>query len=540
MVKFKTSTGWVAVENWGYALQGINGKPANANLLASATHDLLVIDSSRDGTNAGRFSPDEIVRMKDGMGGRSVVVSYISIGEASDYRDYWHKNWTVGGEAPGKLTGKAPDWLGPLNPDWPESRKVRYWDKDWQKIIFNDRKTGDLDAIVKAGFDAAYLDIVDGYYFWGAEVSAKDREPGDPKNVKQAAQRMVDFIVALTDHARETNPDFFVIPQNGAWIINDLGSDTARKKAYLDAIGAIAVEDVYHGGDADENNPLNPDEETIEVLKRDFLDNGKPVFAVDYIDGSRRVAQFEKLALEDGFIPFAAPERDLDRLVGTHDGSPAYIRPTAKADTLRGSKLSDRIDGLAGDDSIHGRGGDDTLLGGRGSDRLSGGSGEDRLYGGSGRDVLLGGAGHDRLYGEAGADRLSGGAGNDRLSGGGGNDRLSGGAGNDVVIGGSGSDQFVFETRLGKANVDTIRDFDVSGDRILLDQDIFAKLKPGALSASAFVIGAKATDDADRIVYDSKTGALSYDADRSGRGAAVQFAKIGAGLDLTAADFLVF
>ncbi len=539
MVKFETSTGWVAVKNWGYALQGINGKPANANLLASATHDLLVIDSSRDGTNAGRFSHDEIVRMKDGMGGRSVVVSYISIGEASDYRDYWHKNWTVGGEAPGKLTGKAPDWLGPLNPDWPESRKVRYWDKDWQKIIFNDKKTGDLDAIVKAGFDAAYLDIVDGYYFWGAEVSAKDREPGDPKNVKQAAQRMVDFIVALTDHARETNPDFFVIPQNGAWIINDLGSDTARKKAYLDAIGAIAVEDVYHGGDADENNLLNPDEETIEVLKRDFLDNGKPVFAVDYIDGTKRVAQFEKLALKDGFIPFAAPERDLDRLVGTHEGSQAYIRPTAKADTLRGSNLPDRIDGLAGDDSIHGRSGDDTLLGGRGNDRLSGGGGEDRLYGGSGVDVLLGGAGDDRLYGEAGDDRLSGGAGNDRLSGGGGNDRLSGGAGSDVLIGGSGSDQFVFDTRLGKANVDTIREFDVSADRILLDQDIFAKLKPGTLSASAFVIGAKATDGADRIVYDSKTGALSYDADGSGRGAVVHFAKIGAGLDLTAADFLV-
>ncbi|SOC40232.1 uncharacterized protein (TIGR01370 family) [Rhizobium subbaraonis] len=82
MVKFKTSTGWVAVQNWGYALQGINGKPANADLLASATHDLLVIDSSRDGTNGGRFFHDEIARMKDGMGGRSVVVSYISIGEA--------------------------------------------------------------------------------------------------------------------------------------------------------------------------------------------------------------------------------------------------------------------------------------------------------------------------------------------------------------------------------------------------------------------------------------------------------------------------
>ena len=189
MLKFKTSTGTVRVDNWGYQLQGRNGL-LDPSLLASATHDLLVIDSSRDGTDAFRFSRDEITRMKDGMGGRSVVVSYTSIGEASEFRDYWRPGWTVTGDADSKLTGRAPDWLGPVNPDWPESRKVRYWDKDWQKIIFNDRKTGEVDAIVKAGFDAAYLDIVDGYYFWGAEVDARDQEAGDPANVKQAAQRM--------------------------------------------------------------------------------------------------------------------------------------------------------------------------------------------------------------------------------------------------------------------------------------------------------------------------------------------------------------
>jgi cysteinyl-tRNA synthetase, unknown class len=88
MLKFKTSTGTVAVDNWGYQLQGLNGDPQNVNLLISATHDLLVIDSSRDGTNSGRFTTSDVARMKDGMGGRSVVVSYISIGEASDFRDY--------------------------------------------------------------------------------------------------------------------------------------------------------------------------------------------------------------------------------------------------------------------------------------------------------------------------------------------------------------------------------------------------------------------------------------------------------------------
>ncbi|WP_428429775.1 MJ1477/TM1410 family putative glycoside hydrolase [Pararhizobium sp.] len=501
---FKTSTGTVAVDNWGYQLQGLNGSPQNIDLLVSATHDLLVIDSSRDGTNNGRFTIDEVARMKDGMGGRSVVVSYISIGEASDFRDYWDKDWTVNGNATGKLTSEAPDWLGPVNPDWPESRKVRYWDADWQNTMFNSRKTGDLDAIVKAGFDAAYLDIIDAYYFWGAEVPKAVRQPGDPVNQKQAAQRMVDFVVALTEHARKTNPDFFVIPQNGAWILNDLGSDSARRKAYLDVIGGIAVEDLYYRGDKDENNPLKPDKETIAILKRDFIDKGIPVFVVDYISGSDRVAAFNKMVLADGFIPFAAPERDLDRLIDTHDGDPAYIKPTAQADTLKGSKLADTIDGLGGDDKINGREGNDTLLGGAGNDRLWGGTG------------------------------------NDRISGGTGNDKLYGGAGKDTLTGGSGKDHFLFDTKLAAGNIDKLTDFSVADDLLLLDHTIFSKLPAGPLKASAFVIGSKAADAGDRIIYNSKTGDLFYDADGTGKGVAIQIAQLTPGLKLTADDFLIF
>ena len=485
MLKFKTSTGTVAVDNWGYQLQGLNGNPQNVDQLVSATHDLLVIDSSRDGTNAGRFTMDEVARMKDGMGGRSVVVSYISIGEASDFRDYWDKDWTTTGEATGQLTDEAPDWLGPVNPDWPESRKVRFWDPDWQNTMFNDGKTGDLDAIVKAGFDSAYLDIVDAYYFWGAEVPNGDRHPGDPANQKEAAQRMVDFVVDMTKHARETNPDFFVIPQNGAWILNDLGNDTARKKAYLDAIGGIAVEDLYYRGDKDENNPLKPDEETIAILKRDFLDKGIPVFVVDYISGGSRVDAFNKMVLADGFIPFAAPERDLDRLTGTYDGDPAYIRPTASADLLRGSKLGDKINGLAGDDTILGREGNDTLLGGKG---------QDKLYGGAGKDILTGG---------------------------------------------SGKDQFVFDTKPSAGNVDRVTDFNTVDDRLVLDHDVFSKLAVGALKASAFVVGVKAADAGDRLIYDNRTGKLFYDADGTGKAAAVQIAQLDSHLKLTADDFLI-
>lgn len=318
MPTFETSSGPVSVENWGYQLQGRKGRLKPKDFI-DTPHDLLVIEASRDGSDAGRFTADDIARIQNASGERTVVAAYISIGEAEEYRDYWQTDWTTTGTARGRLTDAAPGWLGPLNPNWPESRKVRYWDEDWQDIVFNDAGTGRLDAIVASGADAAYLDIVDAYYFWGAEATARQREAGDPKNEKQAAKRMVDFIVEMTEHARETNPDFFVIPQSAPWIVDALGKDQARRGAFLDAIGAVAVEDLYFRGNKDENNRLNPDEETIEILKRDYLDNGIPVFVVDYLNNRKKVETFYELAREDGFIPYAAPSRELDRLGTPHD-----------------------------------------------------------------------------------------------------------------------------------------------------------------------------------------------------------------------------
>src|SRR5690606_32239541 len=138
--------------------------------------------------------------------GRKVLLSYISVGEVEDFRDTWNEAWTKNGKASGALTAAAPDWLGPLNPDWPESRKVRYWDPDWQAIAFER-----IEAIAGQGFDGAYLDIVDAYYFWAHEARAADREPGDPRSGSKAAALMIDFIVDLAAHARTVNPDFVLI-----------------------------------------------------------------------------------------------------------------------------------------------------------------------------------------------------------------------------------------------------------------------------------------------------------------------------------------
>lgn len=320
-----TSDGPVNVANWGYQLQGEDDSALSHEAIAAAPHDLMVVDFSGFGDEGSKFTPEQVAAMKQrpGGAGRRVLAAYVSIGEASEFRSYWDDTpgaWTSDGTASGSLATTAPTWLGPTNPDWPESRKVRYWETGWQSVLYNDAGTGWLDQVVTQGFDAAYLDIVDAYYFWGEEATPSQKSPGDPQDAQDAARRMVDLIVAMTAHARQSNPSFFVIPQNGAFILNDmdfagsLAEDPARRAAFLDAVGAIAVEDVFFGGDADENNPYGPDDETITVLQQDFLAAGKPVFAVDYLNDASLVERFYGAALEEGFVPYAAGSRGLDTL----------------------------------------------------------------------------------------------------------------------------------------------------------------------------------------------------------------------------------
>jgi hypothetical protein len=123
------------------------------------------------------------------------------------------------------------------------------------------------------------------------------------------------------------------------------------------------------------------------------------------------------------------------------------------------------------------------------------------------------------------------------IVGNGGNDRINGQGGNDVLTGGAGSDTFVFDTALGTSNVDTITDFAPGVDKIMLSSKVFTSLWVQELGTDVFRVGTNALDHNDHIIYDQATGALSYDADGSGSGAAVQFAKVAPGLALSAADF---
>jgi parallel beta-helix repeat protein len=215
---------------------------------------------------------------------------------------------------------------------------------------------------------------------------------------------------------------------------------------------------------------------------------------------------------------------------------------SSKSNTLLGNDNINVMRGLGGNDVIRGRGADDKLYGGTGNDKVYGDSGDDWLYGDSGNDKVYGGSGFDRIYGSSGHDTVDGGSGNDLIDG---------GSGNDILYGRAGSDTFVFKSRLGspstdrKVSFDTIKDFNVTFDSLWLDNAVFRKLGSGTssdpkqLNKEFFVTGTKAREKDDYLIYNKKTGVLSYDADGSGSKEAVEFAQLSKKLKLTYKDFFV-
>jgi len=229
---------------------------------------------------------------------------------------------------------------------------------------------------------------------------------------------------------------------------------------------------------------------------------------------------------------------------------------------------------LTGTAAINGTGNalDNTLTGNVAVNVLDGGLGADTMIGGAGNDtygvdsagdvvVEAASGGTDivrssvsyalpdqveklTLTGTAAIEGTGNGLAN-TLTGNTGNNLLAGGLGNDTLTGGGGRDMFRFDTVLNATtNRDTISDFSVADDTLVLSAAVFADLDAGALTAEAFWKSATATtahDADDRIVYNTTTGAIYYDVDGTGTDAApIRFATLAGSPDgVTAADFMV-
>ncbi|MBQ0051702.1 MAG: endo alpha-1,4 polygalactosaminidase [Treponema sp.] len=123
------------------------------NALSKTNYDVLIIDLFFD---EKVLSAEQVSTLKKkANGGSRLVICYMSIGEAEDYRWYWNSEWKK----------NPPSFVCEENPDWEGNFKVKYWDSEWQEIIFSGADSY-LSKILSAGFDGVYLDIIDAYEYF--------------------------------------------------------------------------------------------------------------------------------------------------------------------------------------------------------------------------------------------------------------------------------------------------------------------------------------------------------------------------------------
>ncbi len=290
------------IKSWGYLLQNVR-----ISSIVKSPFELVVIEPQLE-TDATRMLSRSTVNMMRSLPGkpenRRIIIAYISIGEAEDYRPYWKSSWKK----------RPPAWLGKENPHWEGNYKVRFWYKEWQEIMLNQ-----IDKILKSGFDGIYLDIVDAWEYWGRVETYNEEwenfQTGDPKgDYREASLRMLHWLELIENRIHSVPPgareDILLFPQNGEFLLTHLKSQ--EQERFWKIVDGIGVESVFFYGEKDENNKLNVEKGRLEILK-DFLNRGKIVLSVEYLTRSSLVSKYLELAAQHGYVPHTAV-RELDRL----------------------------------------------------------------------------------------------------------------------------------------------------------------------------------------------------------------------------------
>ena len=250
---------------------------ADYQSLSAANARVAVVDADDSGLTTAEL------RALQAEGG--TLFSYLSIGEAEDYRAYWQDgDW--GENPPAFLLGENPDWEG--------NYSVKFWDPEWQALM--------IDAVVglaERGYNGAYLDIVDA--FLRDEVVEAYGDGTGPGQSGDIRTDMEDFVIALSAAAKAVNPNFRIIPQNAVELLATADDEAVPNTRYLEAIDGVGKEDTFY------NNNREPNWTEADVaLMRHAVEAGKFVLATDYPSDPARQADFIERALAEGYIPFAA------------------------------------------------------------------------------------------------------------------------------------------------------------------------------------------------------------------------------------------
>jgi cysteinyl-tRNA synthetase len=308
------------IEHWLYLID-VDLSEEVIDQIIDSEHDMVVLDFIPSEENNTDFPMAELVDQLHNAPRPKIVIAYIDIGQAEEFRTYWQPGWGVGN----------PSWIAGEDPDgWEGNFPVAYWDDEYREIWLG--AGGMMEKIVEAGLDGVYLDWVEAYSDEHV-VKLAEADGVDP------VQEMIWWVGDIAEFGRDLEPGFIVISQNAAELV-----EVAEYAAIIDA---IAQEQVWFDGAADNNPPgdcplprldedidsdayresLSPGcqqqyddfpESTLHVSSEEYLyylflaqEKGLPIFTVDYALEDENVAWVYETARSLGFVPFVG-SRALD------------------------------------------------------------------------------------------------------------------------------------------------------------------------------------------------------------------------------------
>ncbi len=141
-------------ENYLYVI-GLNdtfsSKDSLISTLKQTNWDVIIMDLFFKDTPLSKSDIDQLKTKANGA--KRLVIAYMNIGSAENYRYYWKDNWKL----------HHPKWLKKSYKGYDDEIWVEFWNKDWQDIIYGNDKSY-AKKIIDANFDGVYLDNVEAYY----------------------------------------------------------------------------------------------------------------------------------------------------------------------------------------------------------------------------------------------------------------------------------------------------------------------------------------------------------------------------------------
>lgn len=254
---------WNQLGSWA-----INNAAFSDNGIAQvrgSTRDMVVI-GRHNSYNGREWTRDEIEAGKLSKW----VLAYMAVGEAQRSEWYWQPQWN----------SNPPAWVIGQNPYWSNNVYAELWNGDWQLLLHQT-----LDRIIDQGFDGAFLDVVDAYWY-----------PGYPDGATWYNKLEGALTVcALAQHARARNPEFKLVVNNALDLFYMVPN-------YFDCIDGTVIEGLWWVTSDQPRDAFYQNQKRGELAVHQAA--GKPIFALDYappFDRARVAAEANAL----GYLPYA-------------------------------------------------------------------------------------------------------------------------------------------------------------------------------------------------------------------------------------------